>query len=183
MNRRSAFSLFFISSLLMAEPLTQEQMAQKGTEVSTALVQKLGSELKTQMLSGGPIAALHFCSQNALSLTEQIAKKSGTSIKRVSTQNRNPVNAATSEEKTLLNQWQTMLKNGETLPAYALTKRVNGETVYYKPIVINNETCLKCHGDVAGDSPLGKAIKETYPEDHATGYKMGDLRGMITVSF
>lgn len=183
MNRKSSFSLFFISSLLMAEPLTQEQMIQKGTEVSSALVQKLGGELKTQMQSGGPIAALHFCSQNALSLTEQIAKESGTSIKRVSTQNRNPVNAATPEEKTLLSQWQTMIKNGEALPPYKLTKRSDGQTAYYKPILINNEACLKCHGDIAVDSPLAKAIKETYPEDQATGYKMGDLRGMITVSF
>lgn len=183
MSSKSAFSLFFISSLLMAEPLTQEQVAQKGTEVSTTLVQKLGSELKAQMVSGGPIAALHFCSQNALNLTEQIGKETGTSIKRVSLQHRNPVNAATSEEKTLLSQWQAMLKNGETLPPYKLTKLSNGHTAYYKPILINNETCLKCHGEVAGDSPLDKAIKETYPEDQATGYKMGDLRGMISVSF
>jgi len=183
MKHRAAYSLFFIASLLIAEPLTQEQMIQKGTEVSTTLVQKLGSELKTQMQAGGPIAALHFCSQNALSLTDQVAKESGTSIKRVSIQNRNPVNAATSEEKAVLNQWQKMLKNSKTLPPYELTKLSNGHTVYYKPIIINAETCLKCHGDIAGDSSLGKAIKETYPEDRATGYKMGDLRGMVVVTF
>ncbi|MDD2368840.1 MAG: DUF3365 domain-containing protein [Sulfuricurvum sp.] len=183
MKRLAVFSLFFIASLLIAEPLTQEQMIQKGTEVSTTLVQKLGNELKTQMQTGGPIAALHFCSQNALSLTDQVAKESGTAIKRVSIQNRNPVNAATFEEKAILNQWQAMLKNSETLPAYQLTKLSNGHTVYYKPIVINKDACLKCHGDIAGDSPLAKAIKETYPEDQATGYKMGDLRGMIVVAF
>lgn len=183
MNHKSAFSLFFISSLLVAEPLSQEQMVQKGSEVSTALVQKLGGDLKSQMLSGGPITALHFCSQNALSLTEQIAKESGTSIKRVSIQSRNPVNAATSEEKAVLDQWQAMIENKEALPTYQLIKHSNGHTVYYKPIIINNEACLKCHGDVAADSPLGKAIKETYPEDQATGYKMNDLRGMIAVSF
>jgi hypothetical protein len=183
MDHKSAFSLFFISSLLMAEPLSQEQMVQKGSEVSTALVQKLGGDLKSQMLSGGPMTALHFCSQNALSLTEQIAKEYGTSIKRVSIQSRNPVNAATSEEKSVLNEWQTMINNKETLPPYKLTKLSNGKAVYFKPIFINNETCLKCHGDISVDSPLGKAIKETYPEDQATGYKMGDLRGMIAVSF
>ncbi len=183
MSHRSTFSLLYIASMLLAEPLTYEQMAQKGTEVSTALVQKLGGELKTQMQTGGPIAALHFCSQNALSLTEQIAKESGTSIKRISIKNRNPLNAATSEEKAVLDQWQAMIKNKEALPAYQLTKQSDGHTVYYKPIIINNEACLKCHGDVAADSALGKAIKETYPEDKATGYKMGDLRGMITVYF
>ena len=52
--------------------------------------------------------------------------------------------------------------------------------MFYKPIVINNEACLKCHGNVEGD--LAKVIKATYPEDRATGYKMGDLRGMIAVT-
>jgi hypothetical protein len=28
---------------------------------------------------------------------------------------------------------------------------------------------------------LAKAIKAAYPEDKATGYKMGDLRGMIAI--
>ncbi|MBV5321708.1 MAG: DUF3365 domain-containing protein, partial [Sulfuricurvum sp.] len=51
--------------------------------------------------------------------------------------------------------------------------------MFYKPIVINNEACLKCHGNVEGD--LAKAITAAYPEDKATGYKMGDLRGMIAI--
>lgn len=183
MNLRSSCLFLFISSSLMAEPLTPEQMVQKGTEVSTALVQKLGGELKIQMQAGGPIAALHFCSQNALNLTDQLAKESGTSIKRVSTKNRNPVNAASSEEQAVLSQWQAMLNRGETLPAYKLVKLSNGQSAYYKPILINNETCLKCHGGVTEGSPLGKALQESYPDDKATGYKMGDLRGMVSVSF
>ncbi|MDD5051500.1 MAG: DUF3365 domain-containing protein [Sulfuricurvum sp.] len=183
MSRFSIFSLLILSSVLMADPLSQDQMVQKGAEVSATLIQKLGSELKTQMQANGPIAALNFCSQNALNLTEQVAKDSGISLKRISLQNRNPVNAATQEEKILLDQWQKMIKNGETLPVYTLIKLTNNHNVYYKPIVINNEACLKCHGDIAANSPLGNAIKQSYPEDKATGYKMGDLRGMIAVSF
>jgi hypothetical protein len=183
MNRLSLFPLLLVSTLLTAEPLTSEQMIQKGSEVSALLVQKLGGELTTQMQKGGPIAALHFCSQNALTLTDQIAKDSQTSIKRVSTRNRNPVNAATDEENILIKQWETMIQKKESLPEYALKKLPNGQSVYYKPIVINKEACLKCHGTIETDSPLGKAIKEAYPEDTATGYKMGDLRGMIEVTF
>ena len=179
------YSLPFLlmTALLNAGALSDEQVIQKGSDVSTALVQKLSSELKTQMQAGGPITALHYCSQNALSLTDKIAKESSTLIKRVSTNNRNPINAATTEEKAILEQWQTMLRNGEALPAYKLSRLSNGQNVYYKPIVINNEACLKCHGDIAADSLLGKAIKENYPEDKATGYKMGDLRGMMVISF
>ncbi|MFY9142527.1 Tll0287-like domain-containing protein [Sulfuricurvum sp.] len=183
MSRLSLFPLLLVSTLLTAELLTSEQMVQKGSAVSALLVQKLGGELTTQMQSGGPIATLHFCSQNALALTNQIAQETQTSIKRVSILNRNPVNAATDEEKNLILQWEAMLHKKETLPPYELKKLSNGQSVYYKPIVINKEACLKCHGAIATDSPLGKAIKEAYPDDKATGYKMGDLRGMIAVTF
>lgn len=183
MRRFFVIPLALASTLLIASPSAEDKAIEKGNAVSSLLIQKLGSELKNQMQTSGPMGALHFCSQNALNLTEQIAKETGTTIKRVSIQNRNPVNAAAPEEKDVLSQWQVMLANGETLPPYKLTKRSNGQTAFYKPILINNEACLKCHGEVAGDSPLGKALKENYPDDKAIGYKMGDLRGMVRVSF
>lgn len=172
MNRFSLISLTFISSLLLAEPLSQEAAIQKGSAASSALLQKLG----------GPVGALRFCSQNALLLTDQAAKESGVSIKRVSLKNRNPANSASAEEQTVLNGWEKMQHSGQPLPAYEIKHIAVGEYTYYKPIVINNEACLKCHGDIAADSPLGKEIKAIYAEDKATGYTMGDLRGMIVIT-
>jgi hypothetical protein len=180
MNRLSLFSLLLASTLLTASPLTQEEMIQKGSTVSTLLVQKLGGELKTQMKTSGPLGALKFCSQNAQTLTEQIAKESNTSIKRVSINNRNPINKANEQETALLNEWSNLVKSGKPLPSHTLVKASDTTMIYYKPIVINNEACLKCHGNVEGD--LAKAISAAYPEDKATGYKMGDLRGMIVIT-
>ncbi|MGA9045159.1 Tll0287-like domain-containing protein [Sulfuricurvum sp.] len=173
-------SLFLTSTLLTASPLSEEQMVTKGSEASALLLQKLGGELKNQMQTNGSMGALHFCSQNALTLTEQIAKESKTSIKRISINNRNPVNKANKDEIALLNEWDKLVKNGQPLPAQKLVKVSDSTIMYYKPIVINNEACLKCHGNVEG--ALAKAIHTTYPEDKATGYKMGDLRGMIAIT-
>jgi cytochrome c len=177
MKLLSLLSLSLASSLLLAS--TEEKATQKGGEVSSALLQKLGSELKLQMETSGAMGALHFCSQNALTLTENVAKESKTSIKRLSTLNRNPVNKPSIEESSLMNEWENLIKNGKPLPTHKLVT-TKSTIVYYKPILINNEACLKCHGKVEGE--LAKAIKATYPEDKATGYKMGDLRGMIAVT-
>lgn len=179
MRRFFVIPLTLVSTLLLASPSAEDQIIAKGDQVSSALLQKLGGELKAQMQTSGPMGALHFCSQNALSLTEHIAKESNTSIKRVSINNRNPVNQASPREVTLLNEWEKLVKSSQPLPPYTLIKE-KSKTTYYIPLVINNEACLKCHGNVEGD--LAKAIKATYPEDKATGYKMGDLRGMIAVS-
>jgi hypothetical protein len=75
------------------------------------------------------------------------------------------------------------LAKGQPLPTGELKNSSDGRDAYYKPIVINNEACLKCHGGLDVNSPLAKAIKTTYPEDKAIGYKMGDLRGMVVVTF
>lgn len=182
MNRLSVFLTLFASSLLLASPSADEKTAAKGGDVSAKLLQKLGGELKAKMQSDGAIGALHFCSQNALVLTDSIAKDTGTSIRRVSLKNRNPVNTAEKEEQSLLKLWEKMVQNRQALPDYEIKKISSSQSIYYKPILINNEACLKCHGEIQTDTPLGKAIAATYPEDKATGYKMGDLRGMIAVT-
>lgn len=182
MYRFSLFSLCVTSSLLLAQPLTQEEAVQRGSAVSAVLVQRLGTELKGQMELGGPMAALRFCSLYALSLTDRVAKDSNATLKRVSLHNRNPVNAPTAEEKKLLERWEAMQHARQPLPEYETERLENGDYNLYKPIVINKEACLKCHGEIAAGSPLAKAIKAIYPEDKATGYAMGDLRGMIVVT-
>lgn len=179
MKRSIVIPLTLASSLLLASPSSDEQLIAKGNEASTLLVQKLGGELKAQMQSVGAIKALNFCSQNALHLTEQVAAETKTSIKRISLKNRNPINAPSAQESALLNKWDELAKNGQPLPPYELIKVSDATAVYYKPILINNEGCLKCHGNVEGE--LAKAIRSAYPEDKATGYKMGDLRGIISV--
>lgn len=171
--------LTLASTLLIASPSSEEQIALKGNQISSALLQKLGGELKNQMQTTGAMGALNFCSQNALTLTEQVAKESKTSIKRISINYRNPVNKANTEETTLLQEWEKLVKNGQPLPSHKVVTVSENTVMFYKPIVINNEACLKCHGNVEGD--LAKAIKAAYPEDKAIGYKMGDLRGMIAI--
>jgi Protein of unknown function (DUF3365) len=182
MGRYSLILLTLASTLLLAEPITLEQAVLKGSTVSAALVQKLTHQLKEQMQISGPIGALNYCTQNALPITDQIAEESNTSIKRVSLKNRNPINTASPIEKILLNRWEKIYLSGQPLPVYEIQLHGNGKYTYYKPIVINNEACLKCHGDIEADSPLYKAIRTAYPEDQATGYRMGDLRGMIVIT-
>lgn len=182
MHRISLLLALLTSSFLIASPVSNEKTAVIGGEVSAALLQKLGGEVKAKMHSDGPLGALLFCSQNALVLTDNVAKESGTSIRRVSLKNRNPVNSPLNEEQSLLQKWESMVQNGQALPSYEIKKLSDSKNVYYKPILINNEACLKCHGDIKADTPLGKAIAATYPEDKATGYKMGDIRGMIAIT-
>lgn len=179
MLRISSYVLVCLSTLAIATPLTHEQMVQKGDEISGKLLQKLGGELKSQMQNSGAVNALHFCSQNALTLTEQVGKESNVTIKRITQKNRNPINRASASENALMEEIEASLKKGEKISQQKLVH----SNRYYKPILINNEACLKCHGNLDPQSPLAKEIKTLYPEDKALGYQMGDLRGLIRIDF
>lgn len=52
-----------------------------------------------------------------------------------------------------------------------------GNYRYIQPILVT-ESCLKCHGDPK-DAP--KAVIEKYGDQKAFGYKVGDVRGIISV--
>ena len=44
------------------------------------------------------------------------------------------------------------------------------------------EVCLACHGDAAQIDPQLKAqLDASYPQDRATGYSLGQIRGALTV--
>jgi hypothetical protein len=45
------------------------------------------------------------------------------------------------------------------------------------------ELCTQCHGPADKLSPAVTAqLKALYPDDRATGYKVGDIRGAMTLS-
>lgn len=60
-----------------------------------------------------------------------------------------------------------------------------GSVHFYAPILLAAPVCLQCHGRPEKDiAPATMAaIKKLYPEDKATGFQLGDLRGLWRVTF
>lgn len=168
-----------LGTTLMGTSPNNTAALQKGESAAAALVQKLGGELKAVMQKDGPIEAISFCSKNAIFLTHDVSKTYGVKMKRVTLQQRNPLNRPTLTESNILSKWVAAVANAQH-PVAILANTATG-FAYYKPIIINNEVCLKCHGVIDDSTHLGQALKSIYPNDYATGYKMGDLRGMIVV--
>ena len=49
-------------------------------------------------------------------------------------------------------------------------------------IVIVNPVCLTCHGRPEDLAPEVRArLQALYPRDQATGYRLGDVRGAVSV--
>jgi HAMP domain-containing protein len=120
--------------------------------------------------------ALEFSSKNpALATRElsEIANKSSTraTFRVTSDEYRNPANMPDTFESTAI----SMFKKDKDLKNYDVIER--GYYRYSQPIYVQ-QACLKCHGDPK-DAPAD--VIQKYGDQRAFGYKVGDVRGIISV--
>ena len=57
----------------------------------------------------------------------------------------------------------------------------NGRRGYVEPIVMQ-PLCLACHGETLAPE-VAEQIAAEYPEDRATGFRVGDFRGVFWVEY
>ena len=175
-------ALFLSATLLSAA--SDAEIKQEAKDAIMKLKSTLQTQLKANLKKGGPLQAANFCSRKAQAITHEInvsfAKE--TTVHRTSLHYRNSENSPKSDEREVLEAMQKDFDAGKTLPNLIVKKIYDDTYKVYKPIYINKGVCLKCHGDISTlDKNAYSAIKENYPQDKATGYKMGDLRGAFVV--
>lgn len=162
-------------------PLSPEQHAaglRQGQAIVAETFSLLSSNLQSAMSSGGVSNALPFCSVAAVPLTASLAGRHGVAVRRLTHKPRNPANRANAVESIILDHFRK--SNAETNPPLPVVTNLNATTLsYFAPIVLNNELCLRCHGEAGVDiMPEDLAIiQRLYPQDQATGFRLGDLRG------
>ena len=117
-------------------------------------------------------AAVHVCRDEAIPLTEEAAQRHDVELGRTSDRLRNQDNTAP--------DWFDELADQATEgPHFA--EGPAGELRGVAPIRLA-EACANCHGteDQLADG-VAEALDAHYPEDQATGYEPGDLRGFFWV--
>ena len=168
-------------------PVDEKKIVEIGEETSKKLLKTLKGELVNAM-KDSPQKAINVCSQKAIPLTKKVEEEvdHGIKIKRTSFKYRNPANAPDSNEKKALKYFEESLKETGKLPKYYIqkVKEEDGKVYYryYKPLKVA-PVCLTCHGEKKYmDETVYQKIKTIYPNDKATGYKVGDFRGVIRIS-
>ena len=194
MNAMRYLSLFIFLLLLGCVPKEKEKttstsmpdtsvVVAEGQKIAKAAFGTLSSNLGKAMAEGGVPHALQFCNVEAMPLTDSLSSSYGLQLERVSHRPRNPDNRADSLEMATIKQYLSNIEQGKQIqPAvYKLEDKI----AYHAPIRITNDLCLNCHGrvgtDITGQSI--KVLQELYPEDEATGFEMGDLRGIWAIEF
>lgn len=156
---------------------------QKGSEIAKQSFNTLSSNLKQALGEGGVSYALKFCNAEAMPLTDSLSRQTGIDIRRASHRARNPTNRADSLEMESIREFLRNIANNEE--PEPITYRSKETYVFHAPIIINNGLCLNCHGQPGSDISEQNLtlINKLYAEDQATGFALGDLRGIWSIEF
>jgi len=145
-------------------------------ERALAATDELKRALKTRLMAAmreGPDAAVTVCADEAEAIRARVAEETGARIGRTSEGLRNPANAAAPE-------WarRYLAEPHRVDGAFApWSERVDGEAHAVAPLPTGG-LCLTCHGAEV-PPPVQANLDERYPEDRATGFAEGDLRGVV----
>jgi len=153
--------------------ISESDMLRAG-EALAPLKRELRSELIGALEEGGPERAIEVCQLRAPEIA-RLTSTGGAVVGRTSHRVRNPENAPEAWMSGFLEEY---LAN----PSYDEPRAVrlaSGDIGYVEPIRMKG-ICMQCHGDRI--EPAVKArLQALYPDDEATGFEKGELRGLFWV--
>ncbi len=164
------------------------ELARSGPDVvaleaeARALVAPFGAEMlatvQQAMATGGVVGAIAACQVLAPAIAGRHSRQPWT-MGRTALRLRNPVNAPDAWERQVLERFAAEAAKGRPLAELRRGEVVGGEYRYLQAIA-TAAPCLACHG--AGLAPeVTAALEARYPEDAATGFAVGELRGAFTL--
>jgi Protein of unknown function (DUF3365) len=144
----------------------------------------LKSRLSEAIKTGGVKGAVGSCKPLAPELTTTVGDQSNLEIARTALRLRNPDNAPDAWELVNLELFLKQLAAGgdhKTLEMFDVVTTKEGQRLfrYMKPIM-TGELCLGCHGP-AMPQDIKLEIARNYPEDKATGFSLGEMRGAFSI--
>lgn len=160
----------------------EAEQLQQAREVATILPPRLTAALQQEIGKTGFEGAIAVCGEIAPQMAQEISRQSGWNIRRVSLKARNDARAIPDAwERAALEEFDLRAAAGE--PAEQLEKAATvGEEFRYLKALPTQPLCLGCHGVADQLSPgIQSALAQRYPNDLATGYSVGQIRGAISV--
>lgn len=153
---------------------------QESRELTRQFQQRLKAELEAAIAQGGPVGAIAVCREKAPAIAAELSAGSGARVSRTALRVRNPANAPQPWQRDVLLRFQDRMAAGEAADGLESLETPAGEGARYMKAIPTGPLCLTCHGsNLAAD--VQAALRGMYPEDAATGFAAGDLRGAFSI--
>lgn len=161
-----------------------EIMAARAKAIATS--QAFGKELKGTLVAaikeGGPMQGVEVCNSAAPAIAHKHSSDEMT-ISRTSMRTRNPGNAPDDWQQASMQEFTRELADGRPaaeISAERLTTLHGKPALQVMTPIVMGKPCLTCHGTEVKPDLLAK-IRELYPDDQATGFHEGELRGAFNM--
>lgn len=154
------------------------ELVQRSEALADSFQAQLENELSTALFAVGPTGAVGVCQSIAPAIAQRLSEQGGVNVRRIARRNRNPANGLPADMERLYAQLEmSPLEGGAPKAVHA---RLDDRFVNLRAIPMQEKPCSTCHGtDI--DPALEGAIVEAYPQDIATGFEPGDLRGAFLI--
>ncbi|MEE4244683.1 MAG: DUF3365 domain-containing protein [Kangiellaceae bacterium] len=148
------------------------------------IVKQFAGQLKPQLVgaitNGGLAHAIKVCSEQAPQIAQQLSRQTGWQVKRVSLKPRNGKTAnADPFERFVLELFDQQRIAGADVNAMVYAKTIENSFRFMKAQPVQ-AVCLNCHGERLQPEVI-EALDHHYPNDVATGYRLKDIRGAISL--
>jgi hypothetical protein len=168
-------ALFLSLALAVLPTHAQDAELARGAELLTPFKQDLQRALKSG-LAEGPAGAIQVCRVKAPGIADALST-GGVRMGRSSHKLRNPDNTAPDWVSPIMQQY---LDDPSSRAPQAI-ELADNRWGYVEPIIVQ-PLCLTCHGSELAPE-IAARVSELYPEDRATGFETGDLRGVFWLEF
>lgn len=158
-------------------PAALQPAIAKAHAASKAFMTHMQNKLVELLPKNGPAGALDVCRKESYAIAADVGMQHGVAMGRTSHKLRNPKNAPKPWAAPIVAQFAGK-KYADAKP-YVVD--LGTDVGVLEPIAMG-EACSTCHGNPSWQpDDVAAALKANYPNDQATGFTTGDLRGWIWV--
>lgn len=146
---------------------------------------RLQSELRQALKAGGPVSAVGVCAGAAPAIAADVSDQWGLDVRRISLRPRNPGAKTDPSLRARLQSLSERPLDSAGRPATVRWTEGKGASATHfamRAVVMQEQPCSVCHGSNIAPA-VSAAIAERYPDDRATGFRAGELRGAILTSW
>lgn len=187
--RRGTCTLAALLGAFACAPIAAQDlraMTDDSRKLADQLVQQVRGELVKSMEASGPLRSIIVCKYTVPEISSALSRKSGAKVTRVALSARNPaLGGPDGWERKVLTEFDARVEAGEKAEGLERAEIVSeGPQRYFRYMraLPMAPLCLACHGPAEQIAPAVKAqLAAEYPHDKATGYRVGQVRGAVTV--
>lgn len=161
-----------------------DKLVEAARETVRRFKERLKGQLAAAIKTDGVANSVSLYQTIAPDLAAEFSDSSGFEILRTSLKLRNPENAPSQWERTVLNEFEAKAAAGVdpgTLERFDEIVTPEGDRMFrYMSGISVSEVCLSCHGSEIKPDVKAELVRY-YPDDKASGYKLGELRGAFSL--